>query len=60
MAIEDRVQATVKNVEGKLKEAVGDLTGDRKTEIEGKAQQVEASAEHAKEDIKNGIKDAID
>ena len=26
MAIEDRVQATVKNVEGKLKEAVGDLT----------------------------------
>ena len=60
MAIEDRAEATAKNLEGKVKETVGDLTGDKATEAEGKAQQVEASADHAKEDIKDNIKKAVD
>lgn len=55
MSIEKRAEATAKNLEGKLKEAVGDLTGDTKTEAEGKAQQVEASMQHAKEDIKERL-----
>ncbi|MGF1521645.1 MAG: CsbD family protein [Leptolyngbyaceae cyanobacterium] len=60
MGIQDRVEATAKNVEGKVKEAAGDLTGDKSTEAEGKAQQVEASASHAKEDLKDEVKKAID
>ena len=60
MSIEDRAQATAKNEEGKVKETVGDIAGDKKTEAEGQAQQVEASAEHAKEDIIDEIKKAVD
>ena len=60
MSIEDRAEATAKNVEGKIKETVGDITGDKKTKAEGQAQQVEASAQHAKEDIKDEIKKAVD
>jgi uncharacterized protein YjbJ (UPF0337 family) len=29
MAIEDRVKATAKNIEGKAQEAIGDLTGSQ-------------------------------
>ena len=60
MSSSERAEASVKNIEGKLQEAFGDLTGDKKTEAEGKAKQVEAEAQHAKEDIKDSIKDAID
>ncbi len=60
MAIEDRVQATAKNVEGKVQEAVGDLTGNPSDEAEGKAKQVDAQAQHAKEDVKDEVKKAID
>ncbi|MEM6426763.1 MAG: CsbD family protein, partial [Cyanobacteria bacterium P01_D01_bin.128] len=28
MGIEDRIDATVKNIEGKVQEAVGEFTGD--------------------------------
>lgn len=60
MGIQDRVEATAKNVEGKVQEAAGDLTGDKSAEAEGKAKQVEASASHAKEDVKDNVKKAID
>ena len=60
MGIEDRAKATAKNVEGKVKETVGDITGDKATEMEGKADQVESSAQHAKEDLKDDVKKAID
>ncbi len=55
MSIEDRVDATLKNVEGKVQEAVGDFTGDPKDQAEGKAKQVEARAEHSKENLKDEI-----
>lgn len=60
MSASDRAKATAKNVEGKAKEALGNATGDEKTKAEGKAKQVEAKAEHAKEDVKDSAKDAID
>ncbi|MGF1521646.1 MAG: CsbD family protein [Leptolyngbyaceae cyanobacterium] len=60
MAIEDRVEATLKNVEGKVQEAVGDLTGDPSEQAEGKAKQVEAQAQHTKENLKDEVKKAID
>jgi len=36
MSIEDRVKATLKNVEGKLQEAVGDVTGDPREKAENR------------------------
>ncbi|WP_204141897.1 CsbD family protein [Halomicronema sp. CCY15110] len=60
MAIEDRVEATAKNIEGKVQEAVGDLTGNPSDEAEGKAKQVDAQAEHTKENVKDKVKKAID
>ncbi|MEM6501871.1 MAG: CsbD family protein [Cyanobacteria bacterium P01_C01_bin.89] len=59
MSASDRTEATAKNIEGKVQEAIGDFTGDKKTQAEGKAKQVEASAEHAKEDIKDSVEEAI-
>jgi uncharacterized protein YjbJ (UPF0337 family) len=60
MAIEDRAKATAKNLEGKAQEALGNVTGDPEDRAEGKAKQGEAEASHAKEDIKDKIKEVID
>ncbi|RZM78692.1 CsbD family protein [Leptolyngbya iicbica] len=60
MGIQERVEATAKNLEGKAREAVGEATGDQSTKAEGKAQQGEAKVEHAKEDVKDQAKKAID
>lgn len=60
MSIEERVEATAKNIEGKVQAAAGEITGDPKDKAEGKAKQREAEATHAKEDVKDALKDAID
>mgnify|MGYP001120336653 CR=1 FL=1 len=60
MSTEDRAGATAKNIEGKAQEAFGEVTGDSKHKAEGQAKQVEAKAEHAKEDVKDNVKKAID
>ncbi len=60
MSIEDRVEATAKNIEGKAQEALGELTGDPKDKAEGRAKQAQSEAMHAKEDVKDHIKKAID
>ncbi|HIK39438.1 CsbD family protein [Thermoleptolyngbya sp. M55_K2018_002] len=60
MSIEDRVKATAKNIEGKVQEAVGEVTGDPKDKVEGRAKQAEAKARHTTEDVKDEVKKAID
>jgi uncharacterized protein YjbJ (UPF0337 family) len=60
MSLEDRAKATAKNIEGKVQEAVGDLTGDPKDQAEGKAKQAEAEARHTVENIKDEVKKIID
>ncbi len=60
MAIEDRMKATAKNIEGKVQAAVGEITGDPKDQAEGKAKQAEACMSHAQEDAKDKLKDVID
>ncbi len=60
MSLEERAKAAAKNVEGKIQDAVGDLTGDPKARAEGKAKQVEANARNAKEDIKDNVKRDLD
>jgi uncharacterized protein YjbJ (UPF0337 family) len=60
MSLENKAKATAKNIEGKIQEAVGDITGDTKIQAEGKAKQVEASVQHAVENVKDAAKDIID
>lgn len=60
MGIENRAKAAAKNVEGKLEEAVGDLTDNREAKSKGKAKQVEANIRNASEDVKDEIKTIID
>ncbi|NJL84751.1 MAG: CsbD family protein [Leptolyngbyaceae cyanobacterium SM1_1_3] len=60
MSAEDRMKATAKNVEGKVQEAAGEVSGDPQDKAEGKSKQVEAQARHAKEDVKDNMKKALD
>lgn len=60
MGLQDKAKATAKNVEGKVQEGIGNLTGDTKDQAEGKAKQGQASVQHAVEDTKDTVKKAID
>ncbi len=60
MSLEDRAKATAKNVEGKVQETVGNLTGDPKDQLQGKAKQAEAKVRHAAEDVKDEVKKSVD
>lgn len=60
MSLQDKVKATAKNIEGKIQETYGDVTGDPKNQAEGKAKQVEARVKHTVEDVKDEAKKAID
>ncbi|WP_426051204.1 CsbD family protein [Brevundimonas sp. SL161] len=55
MADNDRIEGTAKNMGGKMKEGVGNVTGDEKLKAEGKAEQVEGKVQNTI----GGIKDAI-
>jgi uncharacterized protein YjbJ (UPF0337 family) len=60
MSTEDRIDATVKNIEGKAQEMMGEITGDKQEEAEGKVKQAEASAQHSVENAKEKAKEIID
>lgn len=60
MSLEERAKATAKNIEGKAQEIIGEVTGDPQDKAEGKAKQMEAQARHAKEDVKDEVKKALD
>jgi uncharacterized protein YjbJ (UPF0337 family) len=60
MSLQERAKATAKNIEGKVQEVVGDLTGDPKDQAEGKAKQTEAKVRHTVEDVKDEVKKTID
>jgi uncharacterized protein YjbJ (UPF0337 family) len=55
MADEDRVEGSMKNLKGKVKEGAGKVLGDSKLETEGKADQVGGKIQNAV----GGIKDAL-
>ncbi|MBD2104975.1 CsbD family protein [Leptolyngbya sp. FACHB-261] len=60
MSAEDRAKATGKNLEGKVQEAWGKVTGDPEDQLEGQAKQGQAQAMHAKENIKEKAKEIVD
>ena len=43
----DRVEGAATNIKGKVKEGVGKMTGDAKTEAEGQADQLKGKAQNA-------------
>ncbi|WP_414550709.1 CsbD family protein [Anabaena sp. CCY 0017] len=60
MSIEKRVEATAKNIEGKVQEAVGEVTGNPEDKNEGQAKQAESQVLHTIENIKDEVKKIID
>ena len=60
MSIEDRINATAKNIEGKVQEAAGEITGNPQDKAEGKEKQADAQLQHSIENVKDDIKKAID
>jgi uncharacterized protein YjbJ (UPF0337 family) len=60
MSLENRTKAAAKNVEGKVQETVGDLTGNKKDQMQGNAKQAEAKVRNAVEDAKDEVKKAVD
>jgi len=60
MSLENKAKAAAKNVEGKVQEAVGNVTGDPKNQAQGKAKQAEAKVRNAAEDVKDEVKKAVD
>ncbi len=60
MSAKDKADATLKNLEGKGQEALGNVTGDPQDKAEGKAKQAEAQTKHAVEDVKDATKKALD
>jgi uncharacterized protein YjbJ (UPF0337 family) len=57
MADKDRVEGSAKNMGGKLKEGVGNLTGDSKMQAEGKGDQAEGKIQNAVGGIKDKAKE---
>ncbi len=60
MSAKDKVDATMKNVEGKAQEVIGEVTGNPEDKAEGKAKQAEASVQHEVENVKDKAKKLID
>ncbi|NEQ77790.1 MAG: CsbD family protein [Okeania sp. SIO2C9] len=60
MTTEDRVQATLKNIEGKAQEMLGEITGNPEDKAEGQVKQDEAKAKHIVENAKDEAKKTID
>ncbi len=57
---EDRIEGTVKQATGKVKEEWGDLTDDRHTEAEGQMDQAEGKVQEAWGDVKDKADDVLD
>ena len=60
MSAEKRIEATAKNIEGKIQEVVGEVTGNPQDKTEGQAKQAEAQVGHTVENIKDEIKKTLD
>ena len=55
MPDQDRIEGAARNIGGKIKEGVGNITGDEKLKAEGKADQVAGKVQNTI----GGIKDAL-
>jgi uncharacterized protein YjbJ (UPF0337 family) len=56
----DRVAGSAKKTKGSMKEAIGKVTGDSKTQAEGKIEKTEGSVQNAAGGVKDTVRDATD
>jgi uncharacterized protein YjbJ (UPF0337 family) len=56
MSTTDKVKNKIEDVEGKAKEALGRVSGDRSTENEGHRDQAKANLKDAGENVKDAFK----
>ena len=55
----DRVKGAKNQATGSVKEAIGKVTGDQKTEAEGKAQKAGGKVEHEAGKAKDAVRDTL-
>ena len=55
----DRIARAAKVIQGRVKEAIGKVTGDAKLENEGKADKVEGKVQNAIGSVKDTVRDAL-
>jgi len=56
----DRIEGIAHKVKGALKEAIGKITGDTKTEAEGTAEKAAGKAQNAAGGLKDSAREALD
>lgn len=56
----DRIDGSVEQAKGKVKEVAGNVTGDSKLKNEGKAQQVAGKVQNTVGGLKDAVKEAVD
>jgi uncharacterized protein YjbJ (UPF0337 family) len=56
----DRVEGSLEQAKGKVKEVAGKATGDAKLEGEGKAQQVAGKVQNTIGGAKDAVKESLD
>ena len=54
---EDRIKGAATNIGGKVKDAVGDLTGDTKTQAEGKMDQATGQLQNTVGSAKDAVRE---
>ncbi len=54
----DRVAGSAKKTKGSVKETIGRVTGDSKTQAEGAAEKTEGEAQNAIGGVKDTVRDA--
>ncbi|MFU2203193.1 CsbD family protein [Streptococcus pluranimalium] len=57
---EEKFNAKAEQVSGSVKEGLGKLTGDKRTESEGKTEKASGSVKEILADAKDAVKGAID
>ena len=55
---EDRIKGAATDLGGRAKDAIGSLTGDKKTQAEGKADQASGQLQNAYGSAKDGAREA--
>jgi len=56
----DRVQGSAHQAKGKLKEVTGKITGDAKTEAEGKAEKTAGKVQNTIGGLKDKVRETVD
>lgn len=53
----DRIAGAAKQVKGSVKEAIGKITGDTKTQVEGAAEKAEGKVQNTAGGVKDTLRD---